>query len=110
MKTDDELKQIAKDFKEGKIFSTQHKPLSDNLINMITSVFLPLGFMDQEQHKKLEAESPVVMYEYLDKAGPRSICGMPMFFSFQYLNSEEWNKVVEYHSKLVDAENVATTG
>ncbi len=103
MKTDEELKQIAIDFKAGRIFSTQHKPLNENLKD-IMYVFMPLAFMTPQQHEALAAENPVVMYEYLDQASPRGFNGMPSFFSFQHLNSDEWNKVVDYHKKLDAAE------
>ena len=59
-------------------------------------VFLPLAFMDEKQRQKLVDENVIHFYEYVDQAGPRSINGMPSFFSARNINQEEWEKVVKY--------------
>jgi hypothetical protein len=40
-----------------------------------------------------------IIYEYYDKAGPRSCNGMPMFMSFSILNADDWKRVWEAYSR-----------
>ncbi len=103
MKTDQELKQLAKDFVHDKVFSTRHEPLFSHPENA-SQVFMPLVFMDKKAMDAFIAKKPEMLYEYLDKAGPRSVNGMPGFTSFQWLNQEEYLKFAEYHNKYKEAE------
>ena len=101
MKTKEELKQIAIDLADGKIFSDRHIREGDS--KSIGTVFMPLilgafGDMTEEEQK---AGKVTFIYEYLDKAGPRSINGMPCFFSCQILNREETELMFELHEKYV---------
>lgn len=87
MKTEQELKQLAIDIVEGKIFGTW------NLRNQneVSMVFMATMFLDSDQSKKLIEDDVIHLYEYMDKAGPRSINGMPMFFSANYLTGAEFD-------------------
>lgn len=98
MKSDKDLKQIAKDIYLGKIFTDRH--ISNK--NMIASVFMPLIFLRTETKngKNFIDSNPVLLYEYLDKAGPMAINDMPMFTSMQSLNKEEFDKMVSYYEKI----------
>lgn len=102
-RTDEELKEIAVDLVHGQIYSTQHQFLIDNP-DMIPSVFMPLALMTPEVSKVFLARNPAMIFEYISKAGPRSINGQPGFFSFQYLDQEEYKKVMEYYHKLKASE------
>lgn len=75
----DELKKLAVDFHHGHIF-TNRDIAQPNLF--LHSVFMPLIFM---KFSKKDAECVGLIYEYLDKAGPRSINGMPMFYELSLL-------------------------
>ena len=87
MKTDQELRKIAMDFVEGKIFTDRQISSED----MIPTVFMPLGLMDEEQMADLISAKPRLIYEYLDSIGPMGmgINGHPIFFSARFLNEEE---------------------
>jgi hypothetical protein len=98
-KSDEELKQIAKDLWAGKIFSDRNIPFFGNS-NILFSVFMPLLFMDKKAIKSLQREKVNFIYEYLDKAGPRAINGMPMFMSCRVLVEPETKKMFEYYNKF----------
>jgi hypothetical protein len=100
MKTDDELKQLGIDLQANRIFTSTHL-VKDDAIHMLPYVFMPLVFMDDEQRKNLK--SAFAVYEYMNKAGPRSINGYPIFHSFQTLTEDEWRKVMEYCIRAEEA-------
>jgi hypothetical protein len=65
-----------------------------------------LALSDKEQLKELQKLDIGMFYEYMDKAGPRSINGMPCFFSVQYLNRGDFEKfIIKYKEvkELLDA-------
>src|SRR3989344_8705422 len=89
--TDEEIKKLADDIYKGLVFTDRHiKNPGD-----ISRVFMPLVLLKEEQIEELKAESPGMIYEYTDKAGPMSIDGMPMFCSFGFLSQEDAKKVNE---------------
>lgn len=102
MKTDEELKQIAQDIHKGLIFSIGH---IENPADT-PSVFMPLHFMSDEAIGDLAKKEPFI-YEYLDKASPRSVNGLPVFISFQYLVKEETKKMNGYYNKIKQAVDIA---
>lgn len=85
MKDLKELKQIALDLVDGKIFSDRHCRSPEE----IRSSFMVLSFLDEKSRKEMEDFQPEMFYEYLDKAGPRAINGNPMFTSIKMLSKEE---------------------
>jgi len=92
--TDDELKQLAKDLYAGKIFTSNQLRKND----IPGMVFMPLMFLSEEQNEKIK--DVTLIYEYLDKAGPRSVNGYPSFHSMNYLRKEDHEKVIEYFNKV----------
>ena len=105
--TDDEIKKLAVDLKAGIVFTDRHIPEFDPRGLLV--VFLPLSFLAEEQRgewvKNIEEERLGLVYEYLDKAGPRSVNGMPQFFSMRMIDTETATKVFAIYDKLVDAED-----
>ena len=101
MKTDEELKQIAKDLYAGQIFTDRHVSNPD----LLSSVFMVLAFMQSETKvgKTFYDNPPALIYEYMDKAGPMGINGMPMFTSFCQLDKEECDKMFAYYEKVKEA-------
>ena len=95
MRTDEELKQIAVDIYEGRIFTD--RSISEGCDAGM--VFLPviLGAFKDESEEGLKDIK--LIFEYMDKAGPRSINGMPMFFSCQVLRTDDFKKMSEYFDK-----------
>ncbi len=104
--TEEELIQFAKDLYKGKLFTTGHISPEElkSRPNILGSIFMPLVFMSNEEHKKFMAAEPFMLFEYLEKAGPRSINGYPIFTSFQFMTKVQWEKVVEIKAKLEAAE------
>jgi hypothetical protein len=88
-RTEADLEQLAQDLVAGRIF-TSAQVKDNSLLNM---VFMPLALMGKEAMEQFAANEPFVIYEYIDKAGPRGINGYPSFFSFQYLTKGEWETV-----------------
>lgn len=85
MKTKEELKQLAMDIIDGKVFgSWMIKDLSD-----IPMVFMVSVFMKKKDIPKDLAH----FYEYNDKAGRMSVNGMPCFFSAHILLKKEAEKL-----------------
>lgn len=89
-----ELKQLAIDISENKVFGTFH--MSKNDMKYIQVVFIPLIAMTKDQRQKLVDNEVVHFYEYYNKAGPRSVNGMPCFFSMYNITKNDWIKTVKY--------------
>lgn len=77
--SEEELRKLAVDYVEGKIFTTFHFHEAEmDRGEMVGLVFMPLllggvGF----------AKDAWMLYEYYSEAGPRSINGYPIFFSMR---------------------------
>ena len=96
MKSEEELKQIAKDIVNGQIFTSMQVSQES-----IPSVFMVLSFLDEESVKKLSKDLGMI-YEYYSKALPRGINGNPCFASACTLNKKETTKVITYVKKITD--------
>ena len=91
--TEEKLKSLAMDVFKGKVFFL--KDVGNPLLAPL--VFMPLGLMDQEQRAQLirdiEDDKVFTLYEYYDKALPRSINGYPMFPSVNMLSRQEHSEL-----------------
>lgn len=94
--TDEELKQIARDLHTGKIFCDRHCPSPE----AVSQVFMILNFLNEEQLKDFEAKEFDFFYEYLDKAGPVAVNGLPSFFSIRCLNKTDSARMFDYYNKI----------
>jgi len=90
-RSDDEIKQLAVDLHAGKIFTSNHCQRSED----VRLVFMTTVFMSAEHWQFYEDNNITVLYEYMDKAGPRAINGMPNFFSHNVLSADDWARVIE---------------
>ncbi len=85
--SDEDLRAFVVAFCDGRIFSTAHmRNLEDAYL-----VFMPL-FFGAGDFSRSWIESIGVVYEYMDKAGPRSINGMPIFFSCRFVHRDDWER------------------
>lgn len=109
MKTDDELKKIAEDIFAGRVFTDRHIKLEDQKA-LLHTIFLPLVFMSDKGTKEMKDANVAVLYEYLDKAGPRMINGYPCFFSMSFLNEAEAKKVFDLVEKIKAAVEGVSSG
>lgn len=99
VRTDEELKQIAKDIHMGKIFTDRQCPSPE----MISSVFMVLAFMEKEHLKKMIDDKVEMFFEYMDQAGTMAVNGMPTFFSCQTAIHDEVEKIWAYYKAIKDA-------
>lgn len=97
--TEKEIADLANDMYRGMIFTDRHVQRPED----VPSVFMPLIFMRKEFIEKLKANPPGMIYEYFSEAGPRSINGMPIFWSFRMINIEDTKKVIERYNKIKHA-------
>lgn len=75
--SEEELRKLAVDFVENKIFTNFHMQEHDVRDGtMLGLIFMPLILGDGSF-----ATDAWMLYEYADQAGPRSINGYPIFFS-----------------------------
>lgn len=92
-KSDEELRQLCIDIYGGLVFTDRHC----NSPQDVGMVFMPIGLGG------LTAEAePEMIYEYLDKAGPRSVNGMPMFMSANILNLADFQAWLPMYEKYVE--------
>jgi len=121
-RTDDDLKIIAKDLYNQKIFSSSHIP--EHSTHLINSIFMVLMFLssnidwrDDSRMNKLihiylaHLEKDYAkrydeyindigfVYEQLDKAAPRGINGYPIFFSCGILSKKDTNRMFVFYEK-----------
>ena len=101
MRTDEELKQLAKDMLADKIFTNAHIKKGDE--SLLGSIFMPIIFMEQKDRDKMEANGICVLFEYYSEASTKSINGYPMFMTMKYMTKDEWEKVYIYHEKMKTA-------
>ena len=97
--TDEEIKKLADDIYKGLVFTDRH---IDNP-NDVPRVFAALMLMGEEQIDELKANPPGMIYEYMEKAGPMGINGMPIFFSFRFIGQEDAKKVNKKYIQIKEA-------
>ena len=97
--TEEEIKKLADDMYRGLVFTDRHIQNPDD----ISRVFIPLALLEKEQIEELKVESPGMIYEYMDQAGPMAINGMPMFCSFRFLSQEDAKKVMGKYLQIKEA-------
>ena len=97
--SDEDIKQLAMDIHAGRVMTSQHVPESEN----IRLVFMAAALSGPEYGKWLLENDVVVFYEYMDKAAPMSINGLPQFLSHKHLDRSDWERVLEKLSKIEKA-------
>lgn len=96
---DDKIKQIAIDVLDNKVFTDRHLQGYD--ANLVTSVFMPIIFMDKKMRLQLQADGPGLIFEYYGARtqAARGINGYPMFASMQYLTTSEAKKFWKFYEE-----------
>ena len=82
------LRTFVIDFLAGKIFTSAQM----NEGTSIEMVFMPLVFGALADWPREDLEQIGILWEYLDKAGPRSINGLPSFFSLRIMHRDDWER------------------
>lgn len=98
------LEQLAKDWHAGLVFSAHH---IDPASGLLGSVFLPLGLGGLADWSHEQVETIGTVYEYMSEAGPQSINGYPMFFSFRLLNRGDFEKLTAAVARIKAAVDAA---
>jgi hypothetical protein len=95
--TDDELKQIAIDLFEGRIFTDRHlKSMEDA---RMVFMLIPLGAFAEAPPEYIDNIG--MIYEYLSEAGPRSVNGYPSFLSLRVLSKEQTEKMLNFYDEYI---------
>lgn len=92
---DADLKQIAMDLHDGKIFCDRQVNSPDDL----SRVFMVIALGGFAGVPKEELKNIGLIFEYVDKAGTRSINGMPCFLSMQLLSQSDTIKMFGYYEE-----------
>jgi hypothetical protein len=100
--TDEELKQLAQDIVDKKVFTSNHLPQDDPML--LGCVFIPLVMMNDEQQAEFIEKKPGMVYEYLDKAMPMGIDNFPCFMSMRYVTEDEYSKLRTFYEELKAAQ------
>jgi len=92
-KTSEELKKIAVDLYEGRIFCDRHIEDATDL----RIVFMPIALGAFAESSEDELKNIGMIYEYLEQAGPRSVNGYPSFFSLNILTKDETKIMFDHY-------------
>lgn len=93
-KSDKELLEIVKDIHAGRIFTSLQVRSSD-----IGMVFMAWMLMNEKTRNDMLLDPPHMLYEFMDKAGPRAVNGYPNFLSFRWLNKPDTERLRELYIK-----------
>lgn len=96
----DELKEVARGLASGHVFTDLHLRNPETEMSM---VFMPIGLGVLSGITEEECKQIGMIYEWLDKAGPRSCNGLPMFMSVNILHRDDARTVLEMCNKLKEA-------
>lgn len=94
--TNEELQQIAKDLLDNKIFSDRHCKNEEEVM----MCFPILTFLEEKTIEGMLRDKIDFIFEYYEKAAPRTINGMPMFFSCHVLSKKETKEMFEYYEAM----------
>lgn len=100
------INEVAKGIHARQIFTNFHIP-EGSRSSMLGMIFMPIVFGAFQDMPEAEVDNIGMIFEYMDKAGPRSINGMPMFVSFGLLSKSDTKKVWDKVKKLEEAEKAA---
>lgn len=88
--TTDERRKFVIDYLAGRIFTSHGVPEGS-----LPMVFMPVAFGCFEGWERSDFEKLGVIFEYVEKAGPRSINGLPVFFSLQLMHIADWTRCAD---------------
>lgn len=98
--TNDEVKELALGIMSGAIFTD--RSLGEHNNHMLGSVFMPFLFMDDDLRKQTmktllpkgeKSKKMGMIYEFMDKAGPRSVNGLPIFHTMHVIGPDDVSRV-----------------
>jgi|ERR1043166_2333163 hypothetical protein len=101
----DELNTLVRDFVAGRVFTNAH--VRDP--HLLGTIFMPLGLGAFSGVPPEKLATVGMIYEYMDRAGPRSINGYPMFLSFRVLSVGDASRLFAMAKKMEEAMKAVTS-
>lgn len=92
--TDDQLRELVCAYVDRRIF-TLHDIHPNSREHLAGMVFMPLALGAFAGYNEASLKKIGTIYEYLDKAGPRSINGYPIFFSLRIVHVKDWERALK---------------
>jgi hypothetical protein len=90
--SDQDLRKFVDDFVSNRIFTSAQ--LNDSNVNLLPMIFMPLGLGSLSNLQPDSLKQIGCVWEYIDKAGPRSINSMPMFITMNLMHIEDWKRAI----------------
>lgn len=101
-KTDDELKQLAVDWVEGRIFTSFDIHPGD-MPFMLTKVFMLISLGALAELSKKQLDDVGMIYEYMSEQGYRSVNGYPMFIkSLRWMTRADTERFKAYAREYLE--------
>jgi hypothetical protein len=97
-KTDAEIREIAKQYWAGKIFTTRDINPRDK--GLIPNIFMILAIGGNQIVEKLKSENATLLYEYMKNAAPSQLNGYPCFLSARYLDADDEKRFLEAYQEI----------
>lgn len=104
LKTEEELRQLALDIVEGKVFTDRHCPPE-----MLAACFMWIGLGGMAGWSEEDIDTVGTIYEYIDKAFGRGINGFPTFASTQFVHASQMEQFVTLINQAQESRNLFLT-
>ena len=101
MRTDKELHDIAVRIHAGQVFTSCHLPKERT--ELITSIFLPLALLNDEQVNAMEDRGVSLIFADMANAMPWGVNGFPTFSKCETLNEEEHERLNGFIESIKEA-------
>lgn len=94
--TEDQIKELARDMVAGQVYV----PKNGYELECSFAILFALG----AEQMRSWVENIGMVYEYMKKAAPRQINGLPMFFSMRFVHKDDmdalFDKIEQYEAAL----------
>lgn len=105
--SDKELKQLAIDIAEGKVYTSMHFKVSQGTMKGIERAFMPL-MLGAGKKMSIPMDDLGLLYEYTDHTTGAMCNGEPVFMSFRYLNNDDTEKLFAHYNAYLDMKDKFT--
>lgn len=84
----EQKRKFLREYCDGRIFTSLELEDQSHLLHL---VFLPLALADRDALPDLSKLG--LIWEHTSAAGPRSVNGMPIFFSCHFMHLDDWTEL-----------------
>lgn len=88
---EDKLREFVLAVADGRVFTSADIPKGQEA-HLLQMIFMPIAFGAFADVRRADLKRIGVLWEFIDKAGPRGINGYPMFMSCRVLNRSDWDR------------------